>query len=616
MVQGLQNQVQALSLRHVPARRTKLIVGIDYGTTFTGVAFVHENATDPKEIKTFTDWPGALRENNEHNEKTPSVISYASENPEQEGQDAWGYEVEPGSKSYAWTKLLLDARSQAARYDDPTLRTHMGRGLLQLPPGKKAVQVVGDYLKKVHDHLIDAIIEKCGGSDILDVTPIEYWLTVPAIWSDKAKAATREAALYAGFGSRRIDEINLIPEPEAAAMLALKTSVSETDSLVKPNTGVLVCDCGGGTVDITSYTIARTVPTLVLNESSKGDGAKCGGTYIDRNLHKMMAERFGKAFTSLPADRTGPNSRFMVTFESRKQQFSVANTRKSYKLPLIMPELEKKSVTTPGYDKKYKDVILTEADMLQCFEPVVQGIIDLINDQVQSVKKRDEPEVKTVVLVGGLGCSKHVRDSVKKWCEEREIRMVTPWSGAWSAVARGAALHGLGAVKIEKRITRRHYGQEIAEPFVEGVDKTSGPLWDRRWKDLWSGETMINGHMQWLVAKNTVFEESTEIVSSWITHCHESGARISSNKIYSYAKDKAPNDLSAKGVVTVGNLLVNFADVDLSRFECKEDDEGEKVWRLKVKVFIKLGARQGTLAFRTTIAGQECGETTMDFSGH
>jgi hypothetical protein len=65
----------------------------------------------------------------------------------------------------------------------------------------------------------------------------------------------------------------------------------------------------------------------------------------------------------------------------------------------------------------------------------------------------------------------------------------------------------------------------------------------------------------------------------------------------------------------VGNLLVNFADLDLSQFECKEDDDGEKVWRLKVKVFIKLGARQGTLAFRTTVAGQECGETTMDFSG-
>ncbi len=68
-------------------------------------------------------------------------------------------------------------------------------------------------------------------------------------------------------------------------------------------------------------------------------------------------------------------------------------------------------------------------------------------------------------------------------------------------MARGAALHGLGAVKIQKRITRRHYGQEISQPFSQGVDKTFGSLWDKRWKNLWTGDTMINGHMQWLVQK-------------------------------------------------------------------------------------------------------------------
>ena len=54
-----------------------------------------------------------------------------------------------------------------------------------------------------------------------------------------------------------------------------------------------------------------------------------------------------------------------------------------------------------GYDKKYKDVILSENDMLQCFKPVVQAIIELVGTQVAAVKKRGEPEVKTVVLVGG-----------------------------------------------------------------------------------------------------------------------------------------------------------------------------------------------------------------------
>ena len=123
----------------------------------------------------------------------------------------------------------------------------MKSGMLRLPRGKKAVDVVADYLKKVYEHVMIAITLKCGGPDLLEVTPIEYWLTVPAIWTEEAKTATRKAALKAGFGARKMDEVNLVTEPEAAAMLSLKASLDKTDDLVKPDTGVLVCDCGVST---------------------------------------------------------------------------------------------------------------------------------------------------------------------------------------------------------------------------------------------------------------------------------------------------------------------------------------------------------------------------------
>ena len=198
----------------------------------TGISFVHQNATDLKDIKTFTDWPGVSRDNNEHCLKAPSIYAYGNENEGNQG-DAWGYEVEPGSKSYSWTKLLLDKKALPSLDDDPDLPAAMNSGMFQLPRGKRAVDVVTDYLTKVHGHIIDAIVEKLGGWDILNVTPIEYWLSVPAIWSDEAKSATRDAAIQAGFGARQGDEINLIAEPEAAAFLALKSSVDKTHDLVK-----------------------------------------------------------------------------------------------------------------------------------------------------------------------------------------------------------------------------------------------------------------------------------------------------------------------------------------------------------------------------------------------
>lgn len=45
---------------------------------------------------------------------------------------------------------------------------------------------------------------------------------MPAIWSNRAKADTRAAALGAGFGSRPHDEVHMITKPEAAALYALK----------------------------------------------------------------------------------------------------------------------------------------------------------------------------------------------------------------------------------------------------------------------------------------------------------------------------------------------------------------------------------------------------------
>lgn len=137
------------------------------------------------------------------------------------------------------------------------------------------------------------------------------------------------------------------------------------------------------------------------------------------------------------------------------------------------------------------------------------------------------------------------------------------------------------------------------------------------------------------VLQDTIFEEDTEIHASWGIHHREGSQQIGSTRLYSYSLDTAPNKLATKGkhystvpapdtgkltcslgIVEVGKLLVNYEDVDLDQFECKMDEFGYRVWRLPVQVFIKLGARQGTFTFRTSIGDKECGVAHMDFSGH
>lgn len=44
----------------------------------------------------------------------------------------------------------------------------------------------------------------------------------------------------------------------------------------------VLCDAGGGTVDLISYKITRVDPYLEVEEAAVGSGDKCGASYIDK----------------------------------------------------------------------------------------------------------------------------------------------------------------------------------------------------------------------------------------------------------------------------------------------------------------------------------------------
>lgn len=117
----------------------------------------------------------------------------------------------------------------------------------------------------------------------------------------------------------------------------------------------------------------------------------------------------------------------MKDFEDKKQAFSVTTSTRPIKLRLRMPDLP---ASAPGYDRRYETITLQQAEMRECFNPVVDKILQLIDDQINAVRALDQGDIKTVVLVGGLACSSFVRQTVMSWCQNRGIRMVTPLTGA------------------------------------------------------------------------------------------------------------------------------------------------------------------------------------------
>ena len=193
--------------------------------------------TDKKnleDIHVIRTWPGKDGE-----WKTPTRIAYATENQKaQLTKNAWGYQVEAGMISYSWTKLLLDSETKMNQHDDASIPAAIDEGRLRLPCDRNAQGVAADFLSGLYGHMEDKLVREFGKA-IYDSTPMDCWLTVPAVWSDQAQNATKEAAKEAGFGSRPGDTISIIPEPEAAAVTVLKNIV-RPNSMSKPEVCALL----------------------------------------------------------------------------------------------------------------------------------------------------------------------------------------------------------------------------------------------------------------------------------------------------------------------------------------------------------------------------------------
>ena len=112
-------------------------------------------------------------------------------------------------------KLFLDRSQKLPFYVSPK------ETATQLKKHNKTVMdAVSDYLTEIYKHTMDTLARRYGDA-FMSTTKVEFVLTCPAVWSDAAKNTTLLAAEKAGMGSK--EEIQMISEPEAAAVYALKT---------------------------------------------------------------------------------------------------------------------------------------------------------------------------------------------------------------------------------------------------------------------------------------------------------------------------------------------------------------------------------------------------------
>lgn len=228
--------------------KTKLVIGIDFGTTFTGVAYALStvgSSLNPEQIRdkitVVKSWPKTLHF---YSDKTATTLAY------RDGQViAWGGNVRP-SHSIAVRHFKLGLQPEInenyrSNGDEPSMSS-LDSSNWKHPDlvNKEPVDLAADYLKEIRNYIVNVVLPKEFGQNFLANQPLKYVLTVPAIWSDKARDLTKKAAVQARISE---EDLDLITEPEAAALYC-STLCHEVDLV--DGDYFLVCDAGGGTVVI------------------------------------------------------------------------------------------------------------------------------------------------------------------------------------------------------------------------------------------------------------------------------------------------------------------------------------------------------------------------------
>ncbi|KAF8975035.1 hypothetical protein BGZ46_009490 [Entomortierella lignicola] len=465
-----------------PKEDYPIVMAIDFGTTFTGCAFAFRK--DP-EIQEIITWPKQAYQY----PKVPTISLYKLDSPDFLD---WGYPARavmmtPNAKKHLLLskfKLQLDDQQE---YIEP------------LPLGIKPLDAISDYLSKFHSHVVKEAMKNFGST--YDQSHIQYCLTVPAMWSDRAKHVMRLAAVRAGM-IREEDPAHrliIVSEPEAAAMYC--QSKGDQFNLQKHDR-FLICDAGGGTVDLIVFEVVDVNPETnirSLREVTRGHGASCGSAFLDANMEKLLREKFQK----YPLTPMGWGT-IMDTFVNQTKPIFPGTDPEMYLQVPNIPNLPDANDLDIGLEDGMLKLTVAELHE-RVFNPVVNDVLDLIEYQLQ------QTHCEAIFLVGGFGSSRYLFDRVtaKFATSGRQVR-VPP--RAELAVVRGAVTYGLHQGSIISRVARRWYGVDSAMDFVPGVDPEEKKTLSRdgtvRCKDRFSvyitpgqsvalGECVTKKYMTW-----------------------------------------------------------------------------------------------------------------------
>ncbi|KAJ7641484.1 hypothetical protein FB45DRAFT_358285 [Roridomyces roridus] len=472
----------------------KLVISIDVGTTFTATSFCLLQPGNVPKFEEILRWPKQATPD----AKVPSVLYYDRNGvakafgAETEDEDTIIEAEENGWKKTEWWKLAMRSGHL------PLIRDLT---LPPLSPGVTVDQIFADHLRYIKDQVKAYITSTYGSGENIWNTlfPTMYViLTTPNGWEGSQQNRMRQAAIKAGLvdenGGRRV---KFVTEAEAAVLYAADSG-SVGDWLVD-GAQLILCDCGGGTVDITGYKIDSVKPTLKLEEASASRCYLAGAVFVTTAAKEFIKNRL----RGTEWDDEERMQRIVYHFDrNAKKKFSEEDT-------VCYVNLEGSHKTVPELGILRGRLKLTAEEMRSFFDTPLQQIIDGLEIAFENGGRAADK----VILVGGLASSPYVYSKLVSWGKEFGISVSRPDGPTVKAVANGAlAWHLDGSVGA--RIAKFFYGINIRVPYkAESADHR-----ERQHLTITGLDGTPYLHMVWsgIVKKNDKVDSTREFRSSFI----------------------------------------------------------------------------------------------------
>ncbi|KAH3876586.1 heat shock 70 kDa protein 12B-like [Dreissena polymorpha] len=424
-----------------------------------------------------------------------------------------------------------------------------------------ATLVFGRSIQYMKEHILDHMREN-GVAYIEEDT--KWVITVPAIWTDRAKGLMREAATeVAGI---RLNNLTIALEPECAAIfcshftreqLEIKDVNEKVRYIAIPGSVIIVVDIGGGTVDITTV---RVREGETLEHIHKSGGGPFGGMNINDEFFEMLVQITGQdVFEEFIMGYPVEYLDLQASFEHEKCQVPAQGNHEIFNLLLPAP-LKKLWERKRGH--KIKHLLQTThiqgiqfansrlafplRVILDLYDKCTAGILQSINSILSHQDVKNLP-ISAVLAVGGFAKSGYVVDALRNGISRKGTPVLRP-EDTEIAVVSGAVLFGHKEEIINSRIMPYTYGVACVMDFNTR---------HRKEHKYYDGKKFVAKNC---FSKHVTRGQTVEL-GKWIDHKEyfpDSDSQ-SSTTIHVFASDKIdPTHTDEEGCKFVGKFDVKF----------------------------------------------------------